>query len=450
MNKSEFNKILREVPTYTRFLYVNEIDNLVNLISTMKNVRKRKIGHTVDDEQLIMLDIGEGPKTALIIGVPHSDEPLGSLVVTYFARYLATHPEANGFGWRWLFIPILERRGMRLNEGWFNMPESFAAMAKSTFREPTEDQYEWTFPIEYEDYRWTQSRPETIAIKEVLETEKPELLCGLHHSGFTNAYYYLSKDFSEIYPKLRKFASGLRIPLSDTAPDVPFGKMLSPGFYLMYGLKDYIKYYKKKDPLVLPGLMRGACSDEWYQKNIGGFSFNCEVPMYLSPKLKDRTPSKIPYKKMIENRYTRKKNRVEYSIQLLEKLKKYENMADSILLNLAKKHITNAKLSLEHEKRILEKAEDKIITKAEKFENNVLEDLFDLFFLGQIWRVAESICVKGGAPEICQLMEKSDLEIKSLARSVQNRGAFYHIPICNSVKMQLGSILIISEALKNN
>ena len=43
-----------------------------------------------------------------------------------------------------------------------------------------------------------------------------------------------------------------------------------------------------------------------------------------------------------------------------------------------------------------------------------------------------------------------NLEIKSLAKIVQERGAFYQIPIRNSVKMQLGSILIIAEALKNN
>jgi hypothetical protein len=449
MEKTYSHKILNEIPTYTRFLNVNEIDNLIKCITEMPNIKHKTIGHTINNEPLTMLDIGEKKdKTALIIGVPHSDEPLGSLVVTYFARWLATNPDVNNFGWRWLLVPILERRGMRLNEGWFNMPESFAAMAKSTFREPTEDQYEWTFPIEYEDYIWTQSRPETIAIKEVMEKEQPEILCNLHHSGFTNGYYYLSEDLPEIYPSLKKLSTSLRIPLSDNSPDVPFGKMFYPGFYQMYGLKDYLEYYTKKDPLILPTLRRGACSDEWYQKNIGGFSFNCEAPMYLSHKLKDKNPSKKSYKKIIEQRYKRKKSRLKYSIKLIDKLKEYENMADSLLLNSAKKHITNAQLSLEHEKRILEKAEDKTITKAEKFENSIIEDLFDLFFLGQIWRVAESICIKGGVPKICQLMETSEIEIKTLAKNVQERGAFYQVPIRNSVKMQLGSLLIIAEALK--
>lgn len=152
-----FNHLSKDIPTYSRFLTVNEIDNLVNLIIDLPVVTHHIIGKTINNEPLSMLEIGNAEKTALIIGVPHSDEPLGSLVVTFFARWLATHPDMNCFNWRWLFIPVLERRGMRLNEGWFDMPDSFAAMAKSTFREPTEDQYEWTFPIQYKDYKWTKS-----------------------------------------------------------------------------------------------------------------------------------------------------------------------------------------------------------------------------------------------------------------------------------------------------
>jgi hypothetical protein len=447
--EKKYNDIFRDIPSYSRFLKVDEIDDFVDLIIKIPGVNHQIIGETINNEPLSMLEIGNGKKTALIIGVPHSDEPLGSLVTTFFARWLATHPEANYFEWRWLIIPILERRGMRLNEGWLNMPESLAAIAKSNFREPTEDQYEWTFPIEYTDYNWSKSRPETLAVKKVLEKEKPDLLCNLHHSGFNNAYYYLSQDLPEVYTELRNLARSLRMLLSDTSPDVPFGKMFSPGFYQMYGLKDYLDYYKKKDPVVITTMKRGACSDEWYQNKIGGFSFNCEVPMYLSSKLQNKTPSNKNFKKVIEERYLRKKNRVKYSIKLVNLIKDYASLADPLLLDAAEKHVANAQNSLDHEKRILDATEEKVATNADVFENEVIADLFDLFFLGQIWRVAESVCIKGGAPKICQLMETIDIEIKSLAKSVQERGSFYQLSIRNSVKMQLGSILIIAGALKN-
>ena len=448
MEKS-YEDIFRDIPTYGRFLKVDEIDNLINSILKFPNVSHKTIGKTIDDEPITMLEMGKGEKTALITGVPHSDEPLGSLVITFLARWLITHPEKDFFGWRWLFIPILERRGMKLNEGWFNMPYSYADIAKSNFREPTEDQYEWTFPIEYDHYKWFKSRPETLAVKKVLEDEKPDLLCNLHHSGFYNAYYYLSRDLPEVYSGLRKLAKSCRMPLSDSAPDVPFGKMFEPGFYQMYGLKDYIDYYREKDPTLLTTIKRGACSDEWYQQKIGGFSFNCEVPLYLTAKLQDKKPSTKSKKEMVTERHRRKKSRVKYSIKFINLIKDFADLADPILLDAAEKHLVNAQNSLDHEKRILDKTEDKIVTNSEVFENEVLTDIFDLFFLGQIWRVAESICIKGGNPKICSLMDSADIEIKTLGKNVQERGGFYQLPIRNSVKMQLGSILIIADALKN-
>jgi hypothetical protein len=44
-------------------------------------------------------------------------------------------------------------------------------------------------------------------------------------------------------------------------------------------------------------------------------------------------------------------------------------------------------------------------------------------------------------------MESADIEIKSLAKSIQERGVFYQLPIRNLIKLQLGSILIITESL---
>jgi len=444
-----YNKIFKDIPTYSRFLKVDEIDKLVNLTASFSNVKKEVIGKTLENENLISIEIGEADKTALIIGVPHSDEPLGSLVITFFSRWLALNEKTNFFNWRWIFIPILERRGMRLNEGWFNMPDSFAALAKSNFREPTEDQYEWSFPIKYEDYEWTKSRPETIAIKNLIKKEKPDLLCNLHHCGFHNAYYYLSDDLPKVYPELIRLAKSVRIPLSDSAPDVPFGEMFYPGFYKMYGLKEYIDYFTKKDPDSLLTLKRGACSDEWYKKKLGGFSFNCEVPMYLSSKLQDKKISNKNYKYVLNRQYLKKINRLNYSLSIFDILKKYENIADPLLFDVVEKHMINAQDSLAHEKRISDKIKNKKISKSEVFEIEVISDLFDLFFLGQIWRVAESICVKGGTPQICQLMEKIDIEIKSLSKSIYKRGMFYQIPIRNSVKLQLGSLLIIANAINN-
>ena len=216
----------------------------------------------------------------------------------------------------------------------------------------------------------------------------------------------------------------------------------------MYGLKDYLDYYRQKDPAVLATMKRGACSDEWYQEWIGGFSFNCEVPMYLSSKLQDETPTVNPMKQVMEERYRRKKARVKYSIKLLNQIREYASLADPLLLDVAEKHVVNAQNSLDHEKKAIGFCKDTTASQVEVFENEVLADVFDLFFLGQLWRVAESICLKGGTSSICNLMDSIDIELTSLAKSAQERGAFYQLPIRTSAKMQLGSLLLIADHLK--
>gem|GEM_PF-1625595 len=445
--KKRMRGILKDVPNYTRFLHVWEIDEIVKRLGEYPAIRSEIIGHSRFGEPITALEMGSGDRTAVILGVPHSDEPLGSLVTTFFARWLAMHPGENFLGWRWIIIPMLERDGMRLNEGWFNSFSSYTAMLKSYFREPTEDQYEWTFPIEYKDYEWFRSRPETLAIKSLLEEERPELLFGLHHCGFYDAYYYLSEDLPEAYPELRKLSSELRIPLSDKAPDVPFGQAFEPGFYRMYGLRDYIDYYKKTSPELLATLQRGACSDEWYQQEIGGFSFNCEVPMFRSPMTSDSRPSGQFLKDIQAGRLKRRKGMVRYSVGFFDKLRPHEEYANPVLFDAAVKHLENARISIRQEEKEISLVKDREATKAEVFENGIMADLFDLFFLGQIWRVAESICIGGGPREVCRAMDSVDVDIKIRGKSIREAGRFYQIPIRSAVKMQLGSLAVIADAL---
>jgi hypothetical protein len=439
--------VLNAIPSYGRFLTLREIDQLSEHASSFKDVAHRLIGKTHGGEDITMLEIGSGPRTCLMIGVPHSDEPLGSLVTTFFSHWLANHPEEKNFGWRWLMIPVLERTGMRLNEGWFNTFENYTSMAKTYFREPTEDQYEWTFPIDFQDHTWDTPAPETEVIMKVLKKERPEMLYGLHNTSFYDAYYYLSEDLPEVYPELRKLSTRLRIPLSDSVPDVPFGKVYAHGFFGMYGLKDYVEYYRDNYPEVLQFLRRGACSDEWYKDNIGGFSFNCEVPMYRSPKMLDTRPSSLKLKTVYRNEFKRHKAAIEYVSKIMKELEPYSDLAEPNLYRAASKHITVAQEMMFMKERLSQEGEDSIATNAEVFEHGPLSDVGDLFYAGQVWRVAESVCLAGGPTKICRLMDGMETWLQTMGKSVKDNGGFYQIPIKSAVKLQLGSLLIISDAI---
>ena len=449
MNKRHLSKVLSEVPTYSRFLRMREIEEIAAGFGQYSCVEEKVIGKTAENKPLKMYAIGRGEKSALLIGVPHSDEPLGSLVALYFLDWMTKHPELDFFGWRWLIIPVLEQRGMRMNEGWFDNRGSLVATAKSHFREPTENQYEWTFPFKYKNHIWMHPRPESVAVKEILKVEKPDLLCNLHHCGFYDTYFYFSRDLPEAYSRLRKLSENLRLPLSTSNPDVPFGKVLTPGFYQMYGVRDYIDHYAKNEPDNLLTMRRGSSSDEWYQDKIGGFSFNCEVPLLKSSIRKDNGISNQKLRDLLLKRRQKRENTVQYSIDILTKLEPFFSLSNPLILGSVMKHIANAKLELEYNSSKIEAAGNRNSTYFEAFENDLMVDVAELLLLGQIWRVMVSI--QGNKPngQIRNRQVEVDRKITVLANMIQSRGYFMPFSLQRLIKMQLGSILVIADILSN-
>jgi hypothetical protein len=449
LSNNNFAKILREVPAYSRFLRVNEIEALAGNFRRYSSVEEKVIGKTAENKPLKMYSMGSGEKTALIIGVPHSDEPLGSLVTIYFIDWMAKHPEVDFFGWRWLIIPVLEQRGMRMNEGWFGSWGSLVDTAKFYFREPTENQYEWTFPFEYKNYKWVNPRPESTSVKETIKDEKPDLLCNLHHCGFYNTYFYFSRDLPEAYPRLSALAGNLGLPLSTSNPDVPFGKILKSGFYQMYGLRDYIDYYSRYEPENLLTMRRGSTSDEWYQDTIGGFSFNCEVPLLESSVKKDNEVSDQKLRGLLEKRREKRADIINYCIDVLTNLEPFFCFSDPVLLGSLLKHVASAKLELELAEAKRQAVEKRDATNFEVFENDLMVDVADLLLLGQVWRVAETIHVSQSKTEAENVAAGIDGKIVALAKKTTCRGGFVPIPLQKIVKMQLGSILVIADVLTN-
>jgi hypothetical protein len=449
LNHNHFTTILREVPDYSGFLRVNEIEKFAGNFRKYSSVEERTIGKTAENKPLKMYSMGSGEKTALIIGVPHSDEPLGSLVTLYFINWMAKHPEVDFFGWRWLIIPVLEQRGMRMNEGWFSNIDSLVDTAKYSFREPTENQYEWTFPFEYKNYKWVHPRPESNAVKETIKDEKPDLLCNLHHCGFYDTYFYFSRNLPEAYPKLRELSKNLGLPLSTSTPDVPFGKVLTPGFYQMYGLKDYIDYYTLHEPENLLTMRRGSSSDEWYQDKIGGFSFNCEVPLLDSSIKKDGKVTNRKLGALLEKRRKKRAATIQYCIDVLTKLEPFFRLSDPLLLGSVLKHVANAKLELESADAKIQAAGNRNATNFEVFENDLMVDVADLLLLGQIWRVTETIRRNQIKSQTGDITVRIDRKIIALANKINSQGGFVSIPLQKLVRMQLGSILIIADVLSN-
>src|SRR5262249_6262307 len=174
----------------------------------------RRIGTSRLGEPLVCLSVGSGALNALIVGMPHPNEPIGAHTATYLARLLFEDDDLReSLDATWHIVPCVDPDGTRLNEGWFKGPYTRTHYARNFYRPASEDQVEWTFPFSYKKAYFDRVLPETLALMRVIDDVKPALLCSLHNAESGGVYYYVSRDAPGLYPALHAIPAHLGLPL---------------------------------------------------------------------------------------------------------------------------------------------------------------------------------------------------------------------------------------------
>ncbi len=123
------------------------------------------------------LEIPGGPLQALLVGLPHPEEPVGALMLQYLLPLLAAGlAEELGFGFS--VVMAGDPDGVVLNEPWFDRPYDLAEYLLHVYRPPLADQFEWTFPVEYKRYGFLRPLPEARAVMEVVHRRPLDLYDG--------------------------------------------------------------------------------------------------------------------------------------------------------------------------------------------------------------------------------------------------------------------------------
>ncbi len=114
--------LLEGAPDYREFMYVDELNESSYSLAEEHpgEVELLRVGCSARGEPIYALRLGEGGLRAVLVGLPHPNEPIGSLTIEYFSRRLAEDDELRReLGFTWYFIKAADIDGARLNEGWF-------------------------------------------------------------------------------------------------------------------------------------------------------------------------------------------------------------------------------------------------------------------------------------------------------------------------------------------
>ncbi|ANY07186.1 M14 family zinc carboxypeptidase [Pseudonocardia sp. HH130630-07] len=202
-------------------------------------VRRHRVGTSAHGEPITCLTIGDTRRHAVVIGLPHPNEPIGGSTTLHLARRLAADPELlERLGLTWHLVPCIDPDGLRLNEGWLSGPFTREHYARHFYRQAGPEQIEWTFPVDHKDMYFDAVLPETLALMRLIDTYRPELLASLHNAETGGAYYYLSRAEAELHPVLQEVPERVGVPLHRGEPEAPWIPELATGIYRSIDIRD--------------------------------------------------------------------------------------------------------------------------------------------------------------------------------------------------------------------
>jgi hypothetical protein len=253
----------------------------------LNGVRVSVLGSSRAGRRIEMLSIGDGPRSALVIGAPHPNEPTGCLtILRMLARFGIAAEFAGLGGWQWHFVPAIDIDGVVLNEEWFSDSPDITRYLEHFFRPPFRLQPEYSFPITLPEYSFTAETPESSCWREALDIAKPDLQCSLHGADTGGAFFILSDTFPRLADQLVGQSAEFGITLNEVGEPFAEMTMQRPGVFSF--------------PSIPAMVGRGTEGSRWNAgdssagfaaRNFGTFSMTCEVPLWRDAREGDLRPS---------------------------------------------------------------------------------------------------------------------------------------------------------------
>jgi hypothetical protein len=232
-----YDDVVSSLPEATGLPTVDQIEASTDrLLATSPRVTARPCGVSRAGHLLRCLEVGEGPLRAVLVGLPHPEEGIGTLVLEHLIGLLASTDLSERLGFRFSIVRVGDPDGARLNEPWFGRPADLTEYVLSVYRPAASDDFEWSFPVSYRRYAFTRPLPEAAAVMAVIDRQPTDCLMTLHGSSFCGAHFYLSDDDATLRAELLAATDAAGLPRHLGEPEVPYVERLGDAVYRQFGL----------------------------------------------------------------------------------------------------------------------------------------------------------------------------------------------------------------------
>ena len=429
-------RILDNVDNYIDFLTVNELENELRKFQLKDLIEITQIGKSPNGLSILSAKIGNGKNSALIFGFPHPNEPIGSLTCLSLIKTISENEYLRN-KFTWYIIPCADPDGAKLNEGWFKGEFTIEKYAKNFYRSMTPLQTDWTFPLKYKNHIFNDSPSNVIALANLIEKTRPQLVYPIHNAGMSGAYFFMTKYFGDkFYNELIDLCKNLSIPLDMGEPELEIMQEWKKPIYREFTGREYHDYYESVG--IEPDKKIGDSSIGYsknFRKDVVGIIG--EMPYFYDKRIEDNGLTKK----------TRKENMIN-EIASLEKLKTFVTNVmvtadlnkNSIFYDLFQYILVQWEKVLHTRKKYLEKEEyAKMATVSQEFSTNIIPIFRQSLLLGELRRLLVE------SPKSIQneiLIKDVDNAITEKIEFVEKNSEIKIFPIRKLVQLQLGFLLL--------
>jgi hypothetical protein len=133
------------VPAYERYLLLDELEASTDRFAAAHpTVEVWRAGASRGGHEIRCLEVGGGPLRAALVGAPHPEEPIGTLVLDFLLPLLVETDLTERLGFSFSVVKVRDPDGMRLNERWFADPGDLVGFLLRQYRPPFVEQFGWT------------------------------------------------------------------------------------------------------------------------------------------------------------------------------------------------------------------------------------------------------------------------------------------------------------------
>lgn len=435
--------LLARVPDHREFFGFDELRarSMALCREFPGTARMEQVGASSEGRPIDLVSVGHGRTQVLLLGVPHPNEPIGTLTIDFLTRLLCEDDDLRArLDVTLHAVPVADPDGLVLNEGWFRGTFSPLRYALEFYRPPHREQVEWSFPVLYKTLRWTTPTPETATVMRVMERLRPRLFYSLHNAGFCGVYFYVSHMRPALFEAFHALVASQGLPLHRGEPEVPYLKTLAPAIYGLFGIADTYEYLARtlgEDPASI--IEAGTCGDDWIRRVCDdAFSLVCELPYYTSPALDDPAPAGCTRREAVIRG-------VEGGLAIHAELAGYfaalgARAPDHRLTRSVADYVRKLPKRLAaHRAEAETPAYARQATRAEAVDATVCSTFYHLLYLGEVHRLAAMV---GDGP----LADAVHARLSALAADVERASALRVLPLRPLVAVQAGAGLLAMAA----